>query len=589
MERMTRKRALKKKRKSSTQPPRSSGLASPIAAKMKAAGGALSPFRVFSPVLPTGSADPSLLATGSGRGSPSRQPPPKKDAFEEWYEAAHKMSTPRMQDSGPVHRKRESIGYLRGFLLGVGAFFSIVLFASLIAIAYWYPLKRDRDRDDVTLTAACATVRLQQLEVVTTSGVAIGKPATTGNASGNGTQGVMRHFFGIPYAHSPTGARRFAVPVAVRNFEPNGSWQAMAHGPPCPQVGPLLESSKEDCLTISVWAPYICNDSEPLKTVVVAVTGDWLQNEDVRQYEDVWQELVLRGDLIVAVPNYRPGVLGFYAGVDDSSAPGNVGMYDVYLAVAWIHNNAAAFHGDANSMVALGHNSGSFMLSSILFTNHSRYFKRYLLHGLSVTTVLPRNEESGASLLSNAMHCPNTVPNELTRCLRLRNFTEIVDKSQTFLPLRFVPSRYRKPLSAELYTDDMPVMLRNLTNVDILCGSSIIEGNELFDKYVIPGMKLNDNMSTAQAFTLTGKFFTDTVTLDFETLSEVTKAFLRQPQFNGLRSMLTDIVTTCPMHSLAKAAVRKGARVYRYASAGALKFLEPVLTVDDIAQFSRKG
>ncbi|XP_050024016.3 acetylcholinesterase-like isoform X1 [Dermacentor andersoni] len=555
---------------------------------------AMSPFSIASPMstrtietdrdAPTTSATLPHLPEETG----------KKDAFGEWYEAAHRGTVTRTIDTSNRMQHSEksigSIGVKRGLALGIGTCFTLLLFLLLVGVAYLYPAD-DNPARNATSARACGTVRLHQLEVLTASGLVTGRPATVVDAADNNSvHGVLRHFFGVPYGEPPTGPHRFGMPKAVSYFNPNGTWDADAHGPRCPQSGPLLASSDEDCLRLSIWAPYVCNDSDPLKTVVVAVAGDWMQTGDVRDHERFWQRLALHGDFIVAVINHRQGVLGFFAGVGDRSAPGNVAIYDTHLAVVWMHNNAAVFHGDGNAMVALGRGSGGFMFSSLLFTNSDRYLKRLILHGLSVTSLFPRNEETAPSLLGAAMNCPKDLRlSEIAACLRGKDFRNIVSAAQTLLPLRFVPSRYRAPLSNELYSAEGPKPQGDLKGIDIICGTSMSEGETLFDDYVAPGMNISGTMNVDEAFHGCLAFFSETYHLEYRNLPEALKTFLKQPHLRGFREIIRDIAMTCPMRSVAEAAAASGATVHHYVSTGAQQFFEPVLTLDDIVLFATTG
>ncbi|KAH6934477.1 hypothetical protein HPB50_024549 [Hyalomma asiaticum] len=583
-------KAKAKQRSSSTAPPAARpSIFLPIS-KIKKRMSLLSPFSV------TSRRSHAEMDRNSQQGTSALLPGERvrKGAFEEWYEAAHKGTVSRTADSSNrllhTERSNKSIGPKRGFALATGICLSVVLFALLVGMAYLYPVK-DEPVNNTTSARACGTARLHQLDVLTANGLVTGRSADVVDPANNSSvQGVLRHFFGIPYGEPPTGPLRFGMPKAISNFAGNGTWDAGAHGPRCPQWGPQLESSNEDCLRLSIWAPYVCNDSDPLKTVVVAVAGDWMQTGDLRDHEDFWQRLALQGDLIVTVINHRQGVLGFLAGVGDDSAPGNVALYDVHLAVVWMHNNAAAFHGDGNAMVALGRGSGGFMFSSLLFTNSDRYLKRLILHGLSVTSLLPRNEETGVSLLSTAVHCPKGVrAAEITACLRHKDVRSIVTAAHMLLPLRFVPSRYRAPMSHGIFSQEGPKPPRDLKGVDVLCGTSMSEGEALFDQYVVPGMNISDGMNVPDVFHRCVAFFADKVRLEYKDMPDAVKTFLTQPRLRGFRKILRDLVMTCPMSTVAKAAADSGAAVYHYVSTGAMHFFEPVLSLEDIVLFATAG
>lgn len=62
----------------------------------------------------------------------------------------------------------------------------------------------------------------------------------------------------------------------------------------------------------------------------------------------------LTGSIVVST-QYRLGVLGF---VSTQSPPSNFGMKDQEFAIHWVHNNAAAFGGDASRLMMFGCSAG---------------------------------------------------------------------------------------------------------------------------------------------------------------------------------------------------------------------------------------
>lgn len=73
------------------------------------------------------------------------------------------------------------------------------------------------------------------------------------------------------------------------------------------------------------------------------------------------------GDVVVVVPNYRLGVLGFlYDGTDE--APGNAGLYDQLLALEWTRQHIDSFGGNGSNIVLMGHGSGATSIGYYLFS-----------------------------------------------------------------------------------------------------------------------------------------------------------------------------------------------------------------------------
>jgi acetylcholinesterase len=95
----------------------------------------------------------------------------------------------------------------------------------------------------------------------------------------NGTHPDVVQFLGIPYAEPPVGDRRWTPSVAKA---PTGKIDATSFSPSCPQYDTSIPSTyeidarnflisgpvSEDCLTLSVWAPFsTSNCSEPLPVI----------------------------------------------------------------------------------------------------------------------------------------------------------------------------------------------------------------------------------------------------------------------------------------------------------------------------------
>lgn len=489
---------------------------------------------------------------------------------------------PKAKPSFRARAKRAAAATDSGWWkVGVGGGM-LALVVVLILFGVWYAAENPLEQT-VVAGGACGVPDPDQLLVTTASGIIHGFPATIANATDSGsTQGVLRHFFGFPYGQPPTGTNRFKRSNWISYYQPNGTWFAHEHGPPCPQSGPLLNGSDEDCLRLSIWAPYVCDAKEPLKTVVFAVSGDWLQNEDVRENEELWQALALKGDLIVAVPNHRVGFLGFFSGAQED-APGNVGIHDVNLSLTWVERNAKAFHGDPHSIIPVGYGSGGFVLALNLLTRHSVTHKRFILHGLSPLSLMPEYDDqtSFVQRVGGATRCASDTIQRLTNCLRGKDFKEVVSSAESLGPLVFVPARDRPPLMAEYFIEPLHNMFRDLSGVQIVCGYSRKEGHALYDKYVLPTLSKNGSgISMPDVYRKLLRFFTGENKDPFPALK-----YLNATGLPGFREVLMHAAMNCPMIELAKEASINNAVVYHYASAG-----EGLpLVLDDIIRFVKTG
>ncbi|GBP73524.1 Bile salt-activated lipase [Eumeta japonica] len=73
---------------------------------------------------------------------------------------------------------------------------------------------------------------------------------------------------------------------------------------------------------------------------------------------------IVKEDIVVVALNYRLSIFGFLC-LRVPDAPGNAGLHDVVTGLQWIKENIAAFGGDPQNIVLLGHGSGAAMVDLI--------------------------------------------------------------------------------------------------------------------------------------------------------------------------------------------------------------------------------
>ena len=200
------------------------------------------------------------------------------------------------------------------------------------------------------------------------------------------TDRLVDQYLGIPFAEPPIGNLRFRPP---RKLEP--LWEGVRHfsksAKPCFSG---RDSSLEDCLYLNVFRPSTLNPSERLP-VMVWIHGGGFTHGRVDVFNGT--ELAARNRVIVVVPAYRLGMLGFYASratFNESGTTGNWGILDQRMALSWVHENIQAFGGDTQRVVLFGQSAGAFSIAAHLVspgsaglfsaailsspTTHSSYF-----------------------------------------------------------------------------------------------------------------------------------------------------------------------------------------------------------------------
>lgn len=193
-------------------------------------------------------------------------------------------------------------------------------------------------------------------------------------------QGDIGVFKGIPYAQPPVGELRWKPPQPMQPWI--GLRPALAYGPAAMQALPLRSSlmyqmnhadadalvMSEDCLYLNVWSPDPSADAG--LPVLVWLHGGG--NRTGHAGSDLFDgtRLASRGMLVVTV-NMRLGALGFLslpelAAEDSLGASGNYGVQDALAALQWVHDNIAAFGGDAGRVTLAGNSSGAANITHLM-------------------------------------------------------------------------------------------------------------------------------------------------------------------------------------------------------------------------------
>jgi para-nitrobenzyl esterase len=173
-----------------------------------------------------------------------------------------------------------------------------------------------------------------------------------------------RGFDGIPYAEPPVGRRRWAPPQPKQAWA--GTRDATEPAGSCPQTAGFLgdpASDNEDCLYLNVTTPR--NAGAKKLPVMFWIHGGGFYSGSGSLYGA--QRLATKGNVIVVTLNYRLGVLGFLAhpaldgdgnGGGGAGKSGDYGLQDQQAALRWVHDNAAAFGGDAGNVTLFGESAG---------------------------------------------------------------------------------------------------------------------------------------------------------------------------------------------------------------------------------------
>lgn len=255
--------------------------------------------------------------------------------------------------------------------------------------------------------------------VHTTAGDVCGKRARGGAPGGARTP--VHAYLGIPFAHPPTAAHRWAAPAPAPRW--SGVRSATAFGPACPQNTPagVTIDSDEDCLTLNVWTP---DPTAKLPVMVFLYGGSFLHGGSAAPVYD-GANLAAVGPVVVVTLNYRIGALGFLAGIE--AIPANLGLLDQTLALRWVRDNVAGFGGDPSKVTLFGQSAGAMSVGIHLGSSSSRdLFRAAILesnpYGIPFKTVAQARRY--AEGLLDHLDCRKT--DDTLACLRSKSVDDIL-------------------------------------------------------------------------------------------------------------------------------------------------------------------
>jgi para-nitrobenzyl esterase len=218
----------------------------------------------------------------------------------------------------------------------------------------------------LAMASAPQAVRAQarEIELSTADGVVQGALSADGS---------VRTFKGIPFAAPPVGALRWKAPQPVVKW--TGVRKATEFGARCMQTQIYADmifrdaGANEDCLYLNVWAPEGAKGKLP---VMVWIYGGGYTAGGSSEPRQDGAELAKKGVVVVSM-NYRLGIFGFFSHPEltkesPQGASGNYGLLDQLAAVKWVHENIAAFGGDAKNVTIFGESAGSFSVSAMVAT-----------------------------------------------------------------------------------------------------------------------------------------------------------------------------------------------------------------------------
>ncbi|KAK8776548.1 hypothetical protein V5799_030109 [Amblyomma americanum] len=358
------------------------------------------------------------------------------------------------------------------------------------------------------VSLSCLSFNCEESPVVSTSlGLVLGKQVSFQSHCADA-------YLGIPFAEPPVGKLRFRRPVTKKPWE--GQLRTQEFSKPCfqrrgnvpavPWQANEAESS-EDCLYLNVWTPRNRSSNVPLPVMLWIHGGSYkIGSADLHMYDGT--VLASYGQVVVVSTNYRLGAFGFMnANITD--VPGNMGLWDQYFALRWVHDNAAAFGGDPSRVTVFGESVGGASAGMLAFSPLCKgLIRRIIMQSGTPRWPLPlENDGGGAAGLRLALDLSRRVG------CSSREHNYFIPESVTCL--LDVPPEEIAEAELQLFADHMFTFLTSFGDdlvpvrphetirearglpVDVMLGTNVREGAILFFFGSGPNGVASDWTSTA--------------------------------------------------------------------------------------------
>lgn len=253
----------------------------------------------------------------------------------------------------------------------------------------------------------------------------------------NGESKHVQHFFGIPYAKPPVGERRFLRPEPFGSM--SQSYNATYHRSHCLQTVPLyykhLEDFQrsEDCLYLNLYVPGNVTSVGNKLAVMLYIHGGSFALGGADIYSgDI---LASFNDVIVVTINYRLNVFGFLSNGTKSS--GNFGLWDMRMALQWVHDHINSFGGDPTRVTLFGNSAGgAAVIFLATYPENKGLFQRIIAQSGSSLAYWAYQKNPADYYLKyiTDVGCDLKDYEEIRKCLLSKSAAELQVGSWDFLP-----------------------------------------------------------------------------------------------------------------------------------------------------------
>ncbi|XP_062063273.1 bile salt-activated lipase [Lepus europaeus] len=287
----------------------------------------------------------------------------------------------------------------------------------------------------------------------------------------------------------------FATAAVLENPQRHPGWQGTLKAKDfkkrCLQATLTQDSTfgDQDCLYLNIWVPQGRKEvSHNLPVMIWIYGGAFLMGSGqganfLSNYLYDGEEIATRGNVIVVTFNYRVGPLGFLS-TGDANLPGNYGLRDQHMAIAWVKRNIAAFGGDPDNITLFGESAGG---ASVSLQTLSPYNKGLIRRAISQSGValspwaIQKNPLFWAKKIAEKVGCPLEDTAAMAACLKITDPQALtlayrLPLGGTEYPvvhyLGFVPV-----VDGDFLPEDPINLYSNAADIDYLAGTNDMDGH----------------------------------------------------------------------------------------------------------------
>ncbi|GIY62159.1 venom carboxylesterase-6 [Caerostris extrusa] len=145
--------------------------------------------------------------------------------------------------------------------------------------------------------------------------------------------------------------------------------------------------------------------------------------------------------MIVVIPNYRLGILGFLSN-QDSLLPGNLGLWDQRMAMKWVFENIEVFGGDPQKITIAGHDAGGASVGFHILSplSHSYFSAAISGSGTALDPWAMSHTPGNAVIVANSLECPTNFSDNMTSCLKTKQLNDILEVQMKLSKVMFLPT-----------------------------------------------------------------------------------------------------------------------------------------------------